>query len=392
MKKFALLSAAVLVAGVAPLVPARAQVPDGEVTDLPVLSRETPRGSGTTRPADGPAAVAKTIDGDVSDWVGASSRYGGTAVYSAGELIYQDHLFDAHGPDDGRDADRFEQTDGVEGIAPELYRIDALAQADPPGELGLPAPEQFTYGESYGDATEHPDRADLTEIRVALDGDVLSVLARTTTMTSPGDSAVLVLADTSPGETPREVPFNSGITSSVADVAVFIADGTVRVADLESGLITTSGSAIAAPAGWTNALEAALPLADVSASDGSIALAVASGIPNETRDGFAPLTLETNDATPHANLANVAFRFGEPVRIWFEKDQALALHSGTIDPFFVNVDTAAMRSGVSETYTPGPGYHDRIFLSDPATGVPQEGGRNGVFQHYGVYLPESYSG
>ncbi|MGH2806160.1 MAG: prolyl oligopeptidase family serine peptidase, partial [Actinomycetota bacterium] len=51
-----------------------------------------------------------------------------------------------------------------------------------------------------------------------------------------------------------------------------------------------------------------------------------------------------------------------------------------------------MRSGVSETYSPGPGYHDRIFFSDPATGVPQEGGRNGVFQHYGVYLPESYSG
>src|SRR5687767_2059000 len=177
MKKlFLLLAVPALVAAALPT-SAQAQIPRGEITDLPVLSREVPAGGGGYVSSPGPSPRAKTIDGDPSDWVGISSRYGGTTVYSGGELVYQDHLFDAHGADDGRDAERLARTDPLEEAAPETYRLDALAQADAPGELGVPVPEDYAYDDSYGDASPHQDRSDLSEVRVALSGDHLALLA-----------------------------------------------------------------------------------------------------------------------------------------------------------------------------------------------------------------------
>jgi poly(3-hydroxybutyrate) depolymerase len=396
VKKLPLLVLSTVLTVTVPLsTPVWAQVPEGDPTDLPVLSSETPRGRGEAVDVSGQAPVAKTADGEISDWIGSPSRFGGTAIYSGGELIYQDHLFDALGPDDGRDAARFDQTDPLEEALPGTYRIDALAQADAPGEFGAPAPERFSYDDTYGDANPRPDSLDIEELRLAVSGDDLAVLARTTTMTGPNDIGLLLLADTEPGTTSYEVPFNSGITTSTGDVAVFVSNGNVRLADLAAGTVTAlnGAAASASPGGWTNALEATLRLADVSAADGSLSLAAASGKPNDDGTGFAHLTIETAaDAEPHANLANVAFRLEEPVRTWFDKQQALSLHAGTIDPFFLEVDADRLLGGTSQEWVPGPGYHDRIFISDPATGVPIERGRDGIFQHYGVYLPESYDG
>jgi pimeloyl-ACP methyl ester carboxylesterase len=89
------------------------------------------------------------------------------------------------------------------------------------------------------------------------------------------------------------------------------------------------------------------------------------------------------------NIANVAFRTKEPSRDWWEQQQALALQAGSIDDFFVQPDLRAMRAGRNERYRPTSGYHDRIFESSPA--ISSEGGRNGILQHYGLYIPTSYS-
>lgn len=385
---------AALIAAALPLPAATAQVPQGDPTDLPVLSSQTPRGTGSTVDVAGRAPVAKVADGAIADWVGAPSRYGGTVVYSGGELVYQDHLFDALGADDGRDAARLGRTDPAEEVLPGIYRLDALSQADAPGELGIEVPDSHKYDDTYGDAVDHQDSSDLEEVRVAISGSNLALLARTTTMTSAKDTAAVVLADTAPGDISRTVPFDSGLTTSTADVAVFVADGVVRVADLATGEITSpaGAQAVASPNGFTNALEATVPLASLASPDGSLSLAVASGKPNAEGTGFAPLELELPGDAAYPNVANVAFRLDEPVRIWFERRQALSLNAGTIDPFFLTLDTAALTSGVSQQYVPGPGYHDRIFVSDTGTGVPRENGRDGIFQHYGVYVPASYDG
>lgn len=359
--------------------------PTDNATDLPVMSAEVPRGTYEVVSREAGTPTAKVVDGDISDWAGQASRYGGTATYSAGEYIYQDHLFDATGADDGRDVQRLETTKPLDDNLAISYRIDALmAQADAPGQLGVDTPEQISWDDSYGDAGNQTV-ADLEEVRIAVTGDTVNVLARTTNMYAPGDAALLVLADTADGSNAATVPFSSNLSSVRADVAYFINGSTGQRADLGAQTIEDlpAGSVATNPDGFTNAIEVALPLADVVAPDGSLSLAVATG-KGSGGPAFAPLELDVPVAGS-ANIANVAFRTSEPVRTWFDKEQALALHGNTIDPFFTSIDVAKLNGGATEVLVPEHGYHDRLFVSDPD--VSREQSKDGLFQHYGLYLP-----
>ena len=390
-------------------VPGWTQVPEGSPTDLPVLSAAVPPGTGTAQALDPVTPTAKVVDGDISDWAGTASRYGGTSVTSAGEFIYQDHIFDAHGADDGRDARRYENTDQAEDAIPQAYRIDALAQADLRGELGAPIPDQFAYDDSVGDAASHQDNADLEEVRLAYQGGHLVLLARTTTLNAADQTALVLLVDSVPGDTPREVGFNSGLVSSTAEYAVFLSDATSIVSDLVTGTSSPlPGGAVAVnPDGFVNAVEARIALREIGDVE-NLNIALAAGTLAESGDSFAPIPLDPGEPEldfaeegidaanppapkPEVNVANVAFRHDEPVRMWFERDQALALNAGTIDPFFTTFDASKLQAGTTERYVPGPGYHDRIFESTSTPAILQERGRDGLFQHYGVYLPTSYA-
>src|SRR5688572_11856805 len=185
-----------------PLVP-------GTASAAPVLSTEVPAGTAVKAPLPSRAPSAKTVDGFAGDWRGRLPRFGGAVLYSRGELLYQDHLFDAWGADDGRDAQRLAVQDPLLEALPETYRIDPALQANLPGEFGLPAPEQLEFSTNYGDL-EDADAADLSQFRLAATGKNLFVLARTTTMLAdaPVRSAVLVLLDTGGDESgPTDVPF-----------------------------------------------------------------------------------------------------------------------------------------------------------------------------------------
>jgi hypothetical protein len=338
---------------------------------LPIAGTETPRGTGTRTALDPVAPAAKTLDGHVGDWAGEGPGFAGTIVRSHGELIYTDHLFDAYGADDGRDAERLRTLGPTQEAVPETYRLEALLQNDPAGQFGAETPEELEYRTNYGDL-EREDRADLSEVRLAAGGDATWLLARTTTMASAAESAaLLVLVDTDPAAPagPRAVPFGSGLTTTRAERAVLLHGDAGRVADLVTGAITDlpAGSVATRADGWDNAIEARLPFTDARA------VAVAAGRPGG--DGLA-------------NVANVAFRTAEPVREWFDKHQALSLHAGTIDPFFAAVDRDALLAGATERWTPGPGYHERIVRSDPA--ISREEKLEGILQPYGVYLPAGH--
>jgi hypothetical protein len=328
---------------------------------LPLLGRETPAGTGRTVALPAVAPAAKTIDGLIGDWTGTGPGFAGTIVRSHGELLYTDHLFDAFGADDGRDAERLAQAKPFTDAVPEAYRVEALLQNDPAGQFGAPTPEQLEYRKNYGDL-DRVDAADLSEVRLAPADGGIDLLARTTTLKASGDNAVLVLLDTEPGETERAVGFGTNLRTTTAELAAFITGATGRLTDLRTGETTTFAAATNAD-GWTNAVEARLPVADAER------IAVAA-------------------AKPDGTVANVAFRTGEPVRENFDREQALALHAGTIDPFFTTLDLAALRAGASERYTPGPGYHERVFTSTEQ--ISREDGEEGILQHYGVYLPEAY--
>jgi pimeloyl-ACP methyl ester carboxylesterase len=355
---------------------------------VPVLNSETPRGTGTLTPLPAVAPSAKVVDGGIADWTGTPTRYGGTIVRSAGELIYQDHLFDSYGADGGDDAERLASLDQLTGPVPDAYRLEQVIKQDLAGELGVPAPPDLRGYESYGDADtdgdgepDLVDNADLLEARVAVDAGSVVLLARTTTMTAPDQTAVLVLADRGGEPAGRDVPFGSGLHTEQADVALLLAGSQGWVADLASGDVTAlaPGSVATDAAGWNNAVEARVPL-DVLGDAQHLRLALGTG----SYDGAGGLA----DLGAGARVANIAFRTAEPVRVRFDKQQALALLDGTMDPFLLDIDPAALAAGANERWDPGPGYHERQFTSSEA--ISGESGENGVTQHYGVYLPASY--
>lgn len=384
--------AAISVAASLTSAPALAQVPPG-TTDAPVLSDATPRGSNTLRDLVDVVPTLKSIDGDISDWQGQSSMYGGTALYSAGEFVYQDHIFDSYGPDDGRDAERLANTAPL-GPVPGAYRVESLAQADAIGEalslVGLvDAPEQLQTDDTYGDARTKPYNADILETRVAEQNGNVALLVRTTTMTDRNQTGVLVLADTDGiANSEAPMPFNAGVHSEAADVAFFLSGSSGWAFDMATETLTPlpDGSVSTNESDYDNAIEALIPGELVGTADGQINIAVATG--NSNGQGFADLELDTNSAGVAANLANVAFRFDEPVRIWFEQAQALSLFGGSIDDYFTDIDLASLQRGLTQALTPGPGYHDRLFLS--GDNVARESGQDGRFQHYGLYIPQGY--
>ena len=339
---------------------------------FPIIGTETKRGTGTLTPLANQPRAAKALDGALGDWAGTGPGFAGTIVRSRGELIYTDHLFDAYGADDGRDVERLNTFGPVHDGVPETYRLEALLQQDPAGQFGAPAPDEFRYSSNYGDL-DREDVADLSEVRAAFEGKHLWLLARTTTMKAGTDTAVLLLLDDDGAEasSPRDVPFGSGLTTTKAERAVLLAGNRGWIADLATGAVTTlpAGSVATRPDGYDNAIEARIPKVKPQA------IAVAAGRQNATGDGLA-------------NVANVAFRTEEPVREWFDKQQALALYAGTIDPFFTALGADALAKGASERWTPGPGYHERVIRSTEA--ISSESGEDGILQPYGVYLPESY--
>jgi hypothetical protein len=348
--------------------------------DPPVLGAEVPRGTWTVTPTDPVPPAQRTVDGDPGDWTGESPGYAGTVVHDAGELIYTDHLFDAYGADDGTDAQRRERLGAAEEAVPEAYRLESTINANLPGQVGFPPPPVVGTPPHYGDL-DHQHHADLVELRLAADDESLWVLARTSQMATPTDTALLLLLDTDgeAGEA-RAVPFGAGITTERADLALLLAGDRGRVADLGSGETRDlpAGSVATDPDGFTNAIEAALPLDALGLPD-AVTVAAATA----THD---PATGDLAETGLGANLANVAFRTAEPVREWFDERQALALHAGSIDDFLLDIDLGQLRSGRTEQLDLGPGYHERVFAST-TPGLAEERGREGLFQHYGVFLP-----
>ncbi len=199
---------------------AAAALPVQGVT-LPVFRTEVPAGTGSLvelPPAHDPP---RHLDGNVARWRGALPGFGGTEMYSRGELVYEDYIFDAYGPADRYEATRMSVMDPLTAAVPDFYRLDPAYQYVP-NEFGIPTGPLQT-GTNYGkDPLE--SQADLSQVRLGTDAERnLWLLARTTTMDDKHPAtALIVLLDTRPGSTTYKVPFNSGLTTTRGDVAVFL--------------------------------------------------------------------------------------------------------------------------------------------------------------------------
>jgi pimeloyl-ACP methyl ester carboxylesterase len=385
-------------AAVLATVPAVALLPGG-APDLPVLGPETPRGVVLRAPAAPERPTPKVVDGDVSDWVGARPGLGGVAAYSAGEYVYQDYPNDDFGADDGRDARRLALEDPLRRLEPRTYRLDPLAQALG-DEFGVEGPALVSAGLSYGDVRYPPGlerQADIVEVRVAADDDRLFFLVRTAVMTAVPATAVLVLLDPVPG---GSYPAPGGLRTAAEWALVVAGDDIIdlryrgRPAAPPPGVCSVEECFMAYEVatradGFTNAVELMIRRSRFQMGGVErLGIGIATGVVDPS-GRLADLRTDAGDAP---DLVNVAFRFDEPVRVRMDREQALALARGSIDRFLATVDLEKLQSGYTETVRPGPGYHDRVYLSrSPVAREAVSGGEmQGLFQHYGVSVPSSY--
>jgi dienelactone hydrolase len=361
-------------------------IPDS--VQVPLLTRPVPKGKLliADRPAVQPSA--KTVDADPSDWIGTPTRLGGTSILSAGELVYQDYIHDDHGADDGQDVRRVALLDPFEEMEDRTYRGEVLAQA-----LGeqFGAPDDGTddtkalvADANYGDADQGPakNEADLTEVRLAADGSSLFILARFGGMADDSRTGLVVLLDDPATDAVQDGP--GGLTTT-ADRALVL-HGSQVLQELQSGVPVPASAGIQVATdgtGFTNTIEASIPLSELPAG---VRLGVASAI---VEDGQIRATKRGSAAS---ELINVAFRSDEPVRIWNDREQALALHSGNIDRYLVEVPIAALQAGADQAFVPSPGYFERTYVSDSPVNQESESGQyfQGPWQHYGLYLPSSW--
>lgn len=370
---------------------AQADVPDF-VPDVPVLGAQVPRGKGLiTRVVSSQAPSSKTVDGDISDWSGDISRFGGTSIYSRGEFVYQDYINDNWGADGGADKQRAEITGALEELEPRTYRAEVVAQLEGEqaitGQCGSSLPAQVCARGNYGDIRDTNIRreTDIEEVRVAADGDNAYVLVRTTAMTTSDRTGVLAMFDTNPGEAN---PGPVGLTTR-ADAWVLAAGSSI----LDSNAITGATAAtdkgiVGASNEYFNAVEISVPLSQVN-FDGTIRLAVATCY----IEAGACKAIKPAEAA--SDLMNVAFRPDEPARIWMDSRQAFALYDGDIDRYLANVSVAGLLSGRTESFDVRPGYYERVYVTDSLVNREAENSGTyfqGQFQHYGIYFPTSYRG
>src|SRR4051794_16904034 len=154
---------------------------------------------GLSAGAQAARATSRVVDGAVGDWIGRSTRLGGTWQYDRGELVYQDHIYDDLGADTGQRA----QQHGTVG--------------PPKGDVRYPTDE-----DRFG-----ANAADLFEVRLAVHGGDLWLLGRLNTLKAPDTSVVAFAFDTDgdAGTGGGAWPHEAGFGAAGADVVVTLWGG-----------------------------------------------------------------------------------------------------------------------------------------------------------------------
>jgi dienelactone hydrolase len=329
-----------------PLVPAMPQV-----IALPAARNDTPI----------------PLDGNPDHWRGEPSHLAGTAHYDQGEWIYEDYPYTAYGA-------------ALPGVPLVYGLLDSLGNIYNPIQR---VPGGIAFVIPQAGAGPFVEAADLYELRFAVRGTDLYLLARTTTMRDPVRTALLLLFDTGRSGAALAVPFGSGLTTSQADTAVLVTANGAQIVDLVTKK-TYDAPAVANASDYVNALEAKLPLARVAMPDAAhLRFVAATGLVSS--GGY-----QLDAGGSEGPLAKVVPRFDAPVQSTYDRLQALALEAHDIDPFIAEVSLDRLRTGDSERLLPGIGYNVRTFVAPAA--ISSEGGTTGTLREYGLYVPRGYTG
>ncbi len=348
-------------------------------------------GAGFPSEADASRPV-RVADGRVSDWRGESSRLGGTWQYSAGELVYQDHIYD----DLGADTRQRSQQYGITG--------------PPSGDYRYPTDEK-----RYGN-----NAADLLELRFAADREALWVLARMNTLKVRDGTVVAIGIDSDTNATT-----GGGAWPHSAGVGVPGVDRVVTLWGTGGTLTKLPGAPVALrdvavdTSNDHNAIEARIPRSVIGSRQKLRVWAVTGlwdsakaewiqaqpGDPTQTAPGGG------NPAFA-ARAFNVAFRDNE-TGSFMEELQGAALQAGDISRFHADIDLGALVRSVTRRYRIQtkrfyvavmdqrmtiPPYNEGASYTGVAGRFAGAGGAlltqkftfYGRHQPYGLYIPSSY--
>lgn len=312
-------------------------------------------------PVDAGRPAAAPLRTGFGDWNGELAHLAGTSHYDRGEWIYEDFPWTAYGAASSPLALVYGTLDALGLVFGSAQRI--------PGGLAVAI--------TQAGAGPFVEEADLSELRFAVRGDELHVLACTTTMRDPVRTALVLLFDTGHSGAAYEVPFGTGLNTSKADTAVLVTAAGARIVDMATGS-SADAPAAADATGYNNALFAKLPLARVMRDADSLRFVAATGL-------VAAGAYELDAGGAGGPVAKVVPRYDEPVQAIYERRQALALAKHDADEFFTDVSLARMRASDSEALRPGVGYSVRTYIAPESRG--SEGGTDGILREYGLYVP-----
>ena len=334
-----ILAAVVLAACWSPVRPCVPLKDDGVIPEpgVPILNEPVARGGATVTPAEPIAPTPKTVDGEILDWTGRGTGFGGTVVRSAGEVVYRTTSSTPTAPTDGDDADRLAGSGRCRRRWPRRTGSSSWPSRTSRESSACPRPTRSSGNEQYGDPTR-ADAADLLEIRVGVRRPTsLWLLARTTTMTTPR-----------PTRRPRAGRHRRRdrrrrACRRLRHRAALGGRGCARSSWPDDRGGRRSGDRRGQRAA-RRLRGHATPLAGRTRSRPS-----SRGRCSGRR--AAPRRWRRDRSVAGGRprrVANVAFRTAEPVRTWFDKQQALALRAGSIDEFLLSVDLDSLHGGATE--------------------------------------------
>jgi hypothetical protein len=368
----------------------------------------------------GAAGDAHRADGDDSDWVGVPSHISGTSVVSRGEFIYTDYVHDDSGANvDGLTAPNPDLLNPITGIYPNLQDptapwiggtgnmlIDRFRHSGDYAYAGLgPAGAPLAFPGGYYDV------ADLLELRLAVSGRTLHVLARLGAMTAP-DSAGLALcldtdrdAGTGLASWPRNANLHDPLGCDLF-VTLWGTGGELIDARRTPATVSALKSVAANPKARPPFIEADIPLPE------GVALGVwrvyaGTGLWDAAGQKFAAPPLINVTLAPGnlfgtaPNLYDLAFQgLAETNDYWRDTDQSNALVGQDISPYHADVDLGLLAAGGSTAPPKPTGLLDIQYPAQPLDDGQGEStnfsGGYGTFvykgpvQPYMLLLPSDY--
>ncbi|HEX2087671.1 MAG TPA: prolyl oligopeptidase family serine peptidase [Solirubrobacteraceae bacterium] len=353
-------------------------------------------------PVDAPQLANEGI------WRAPPILISGASAYRRGEFLYQDWLFDDHGPRGVRDRND--------------PRFDNDTFSAPYGTYTYPSDPKYA-----GNA------ADLVELRIRPTDELTAFRLTYNTLVDPEVTATTIALGTSPA--PRELPHGAN-ASAPAELFLTVHGSTAELRDAATDTVVTPAPTVAVsterqqvevrvPRGaWDPGRSVVRVAAGTglwdpaagrylvpSSTSNATTAGGAGGVPSPTAIFNAAFRYEVRDPAapaageePWPEIQRGDSAFTEP-RWWRDQAQGDALRNGDLSPFFAEVDFGKLRDGVDDDMTgqpkgvPAAGPMNRILASRFQPGQGQDFNREcgnatncegellSRLQPYAIYVP-----